>query len=196
MTLSKHVMVLAIAFAAVTTVDARAQETIVVRGLGVGTFGTFTSTGLLGVGIGVNASEVLQVTFEASRELGRADPYRRPVAPASVIGIPTTLVIVDSTRVDRLITGGLRFQLPTSHRLKPFAAVHAGLARLTDRYVPGSITDEGSITWRPMVAGEGGISISIVNNLAVEMSYRVGGATRDYDSDVVQSVGLGIALGF
>jgi hypothetical protein len=196
--LSKHVTVLAIAFAAVTAVDARAQETIVVRGLGVGTFGSFTSTGLLGVGVGVNVSEVLQVTFDASREFGRGDPYRRPLAPANVIGIPTTIVFIeiDSTRVDRLLTGGVRFRLPTSFRLKPFAAVHAGLARVTDRYVPGSIEDEGSIDWRTLVEGEGGISIAVVNRLAVEMSYRVGSATRDYNSDAVQSVGLGIALGF
>jgi hypothetical protein len=146
----------------------------------------------------VNLNEVMQVTFDASREFGRADPYRRPVAPPSVIGIPTAiiLVFVDSTRVDRLLTGGVRFRLPTSHRLKPFAAVHAGLARMTNRYVPGSITDEGSIDWRPLVEGEGGISISVVNRFAVEMSYRVGSATRDYNSDVVQSVGLGVALGF
>jgi hypothetical protein len=198
MMLSKHVTVLAIAIAAVTAVDARAQETIVVRGLGVGTFGSFNSTGLLGVGIGVNLSEVLQVTFDASREFGRADPYRRPVAPSTVIGIPTAIIIVlaDSARVDRVVTGGVRFRLPTSFRLKPFAAVHAGLVRVTTRFVPGSIADEGSIDWRTLVEGEGGISISVVNRLAVEMSYRVGSASRDYDIEVVQSVGLGVAVGF
>jgi hypothetical protein len=35
-----------------------------------------------------------------------------------------------------------------------------------------------------------------VNRLAVEMSYRVGSASRDYDIEVVQSVGLGVAVGF
>jgi hypothetical protein len=62
MTFMRRVTVLAIAFAAVTAIDARAQETIVVRGLGVGTFGSFNTTRLLGVGLGVTVSEVLQVT--------------------------------------------------------------------------------------------------------------------------------------
>jgi hypothetical protein len=144
----------------------------------------------------VNLSDVLQVTFEASREFGRADPYQRPFAPAGSVPVSIVLLEIDSTRVDRVVTGGARFTLPTAHRLKPFAAVHAGLARVTDRYVPREIEDEGSIDWRPLVAGEGGISIAVVNRVAVEMSYHVGSASRDYDTDLVQSVGFGVALGF
>ena len=188
--------VLAIAFAAVTAVDARAQDSIVVRGLGGGTFGTSTTTGLLGVGVGVNVSDVIQFTFDASREFGRADPYQRPVAPAGSLPVSIVLLEIDSTRVDRVVTGGARFTLPTSHRLKPFAAVHAGLARVTYRYVPGSIDDEGSIEWRTLVGGEGGISIGVVNRLALELSYHIGSASRDYSNDLVQSVGLGVAVGF
>jgi len=195
---SRYLTALTFAVAALAAVDARAQESFVVRGLGLGTFGTSDTTGLLGVGLGVNLNEVMQVTFDASREFGRADPYQRPVAPSTVIGIPTAIIIVlaDSARVDRVVTGGVRFRLPTSFRLKPFAAIHAGLVRVTTRFVPVSIADEGSIDWRTLVEGEGGISISVVNRLAVDMSYRVGSATRDYDSDVVQSVGLGVAVGF
>jgi hypothetical protein len=153
---SRHITALAFAFSTLAAVDARAQESFVVRGLGLGTFGTSNTTGLLGVGLGVDLNEVMQITFDASREFGRADPYRRPVASRGVIGIPTVVVLVDSTRVDRLLTGGMRFLLPTPHRLRPFAGVHAGLARVTTRFVPGSIENEGSIDTRLLVGAEGG----------------------------------------
>ncbi len=193
---SKRITALAIALTALAAVDARAQETLVVRGLGLGTFGDWNTTGLLGVGVGVNVTDVIQVTFDASRELGRTDPYRRPVAPAGALPVTIVIFEIDSKRLDRVVTGGARFSLPTSHRFRPFAAVHAGLARVTYRYMPDSIENDGSIEWRKVVEGEGGISIRIVNRFAVEMSYHVGAVTRDYSTDLVQSVGLGVAVGF
>src|SRR5690349_657273 len=90
---SKRITALAIALTALVATNAHAQESIVVRGLGVGTVGDWNRTGLLGVGVGVNLSDVVQVTFDASREFGRADPYQRPVAPAAVVGLPVAIVV-------------------------------------------------------------------------------------------------------
>jgi hypothetical protein len=94
---SRYLTALAFAVAALASVDARAQESFVVRGLGLGTFGTSDTTGLFGVGLGVNLNEVMQVTFDASREFGRADPYRtrqsRPV-PSSVSPQPSSSLTV------------------------------------------------------------------------------------------------------
>jgi hypothetical protein len=70
-----RVAVVAIAFAALAA-DARADEALIVRGLGLSTFGTSKMTDS-SAWPGLNLSDVLQVTFDASREFGRADPYQR-----------------------------------------------------------------------------------------------------------------------
>ena len=176
--------------------DGCAEGTFVLRGLGVGTFASKT-TPLLGIGVGIELNPIIQINAEASREFGRADPQVfSTAAPPGSLPVDIVIIAIDNTRVDRRLTGGARFRLPTPHRLRPFAEVNAGWARRTTRYLPGTIRDEGSTEVRPLVEAGGGISVSLSSRTALEASYRIGQLVEEFTSDVVQAFGLGVAVGF
>jgi len=181
--------------------ESEAQDIFVVRGLGVGTWGS-AMTPLFGVGVGVNLTSIVQVTFEASREFGRRDPTVAPKPRANAVPAPpgfAYFVFVDSKRVDRRLAVGARFRVP-DRRLAPFAEVNLGRARLTTRYVPGSVPgsvpEEGSIETRPFVDVGGGLSLSLSDRTAVEASYRVGRVIANHNQDTLQAVAIGVAVGF
>ncbi len=179
--------------------DASAQDSIIVRALGVATVSPVNTTTmpLWGIGVGLSVTPIVQLTFEASREFGRDDPTVPP-KPTGPPGVPNrvTVVFVESERIDRRVSGGVRFRMP-DRQLTPFAEANVGVARFTVRYQPGgALPWQGGIDSRTFVDAGGGLSLSLNRRVAVEISYRLGKVVEQYNRDVFHSFGGGIGVGF
>ena len=192
---------LALLVSLLAAIDARAQERFVVRGIGFGTFGRLETrtTRVFGAGVGLSVNEMVQLTIEAAQEWGRADP-RQPARlttadPAPPGSITLIVLGVESVRQDRRLTGGVRFRAPARYRLEPFAVVNAGIARVTDRYLPNSLGVEGSTSIELLTEVGGGLSLALTDRLKLESSYRVGRIGGNHPF-TVQAFGGGLAVGF
>ena len=180
--------------------NAGAQDRFAVRGLGFGTFARTEArpTRVFGVGVGLNVNRVVQVTIEAAREWGRTDPRNpdRAIATGPISGGLTIVALgIETTRQDRRLTGGVRFRAPSWHRFEPFAVVNVGVARVTDRYLPNVLGEQGATRLEILEEAGGGLSLAITDRLRLESSYRIGRVEGGYPF-TVHALGGGVAVGF
>ena len=115
-----------------------------------------------------------------------------PVSPGTV-----TIVVlgIDTTRQDRRLTGGVRFRAPAWYRLEPFAVVNVGIARVTERYFPNVLGDQGTTRFELLTEGGGGLSLAVTDRVKLESSYRIGRIEGALPF-TVHAFGGGVAVGF
>jgi len=155
-----------------------------VRGLGGLTFGTETSS-IIGGGVGFNVGRVVQITAEIGRMqnvMPKALQEEFDLVSdllSTELGVPITL----DARVPALyFSGGIRANVPTSSRVKPFVEVQAGVASISADFdaevagidVSNELDNELDLESESkfLFAIGGGISTALSQNTAVDIGYR------------------------
>ena len=153
-----------------------AQERLVVRGIGVATFGVdpLEGTRLVGAGVTIDVNDIVQLIGDASLEIGQSYPPDTP-RPTGPPGIPFQIVLVEPhQRIDRLLVAGLRLIVPRRHRVRPFVESGAGLARERNADVLFTVPQRTVYSSRlnRLVSVGGGISMPVSKRILFDVGYR------------------------
>lgn len=128
-TLTAAVLVLAFPVSA----SAQGPRTTI-KAIGAGVLGSdVASTALVGGGLTVERSDLLQFFAEATVELGHTYPADTPRPATAATGEPVFVIITDRPlgllpRVHATYFGGLRLITPPDRTVRAFVAAAAGLA--------------------------------------------------------------------
>jgi len=177
-----------------------AQERLVVRGIGVATFGVdpLEGTRLVGAGVTIDVNDIVQLIGDASLEIGRSYPRDTP-RPTGPPGIPFQIVLVEPhQRIDRLLVAGLRLIVPQRHRVRPFVEFGAGLARERNADVLFTVPQRTVYSSRlnRLVSVGGGISMPVSKRILFDVGYRWHQLLLDASTSNLSTLGASVGVVF